>query len=181
MAAVVTDRQGQFRVRRTFEFANLGELPRNKTRWQVGNIARDVVQWLQDQGVQALVIEDLNINRGGGSARYNRRTVPFAYRQLTESLVRRALRAGMVVKRVNPAYTSWIGQLKYAGQYGVSTHTCRLCSAGNTRPGVGPDSRSGPLSGTGTAFLTDTRQVAGQGPWPYVTRQKFSVCSDLPS
>jgi len=122
LAAVVTDRQGQFGTRRTFQFANLGELPRNKTRWVVGNITRGVIEWLEEQGVQVLVIEELGIRRRGGSARYNRRTVPFAYRQLTESLVRRALRAGLVVKRVNPAYTSWIGQLKYAGQYGVSRH-----------------------------------------------------------
>jgi IS605 OrfB family transposase len=122
LAAAVTDRQGQFGARRAFEFANLGELPRSKTRWQIGNIVRDVIQWLQDQGVQALVIEDLDIRRNGGSARYQRRTVPFAYRQLTQALVRRALRAGMVVKRVNPAYTSWIGRLKYVGQYGVSVH-----------------------------------------------------------
>ena len=69
------------------------------------------------------MIEDLDIdNQGSGSATYNRRTFPFAYRQLAQALVRRALREGIRVKRVNPAYTSWIGQLKYARQYGINRH-----------------------------------------------------------
>jgi len=52
-----------------------------------------------------MVIEDLNISdRGNGGARFNRRTVPFAYRRLAEALVRRALREGFIVKRVNPLY-----------------------------------------------------------------------------
>lgn len=123
LAVAITDREGQFRARQVFRFPNLGELPRNTSRWQIGNIARDVVAWLQSNGAQALVIEDLNIsNDGGHFAHFHRRTVPFAYRQLAEALVRRALRAGLAVRRVNPAYTSWIGQLKYARQYGISVH-----------------------------------------------------------
>lgn len=123
LAVTVTDTQGQFRGYTTFKFANLGELPRRKTQWQVGNIARDVIQWLQEQGSQAIILEDLNIaRRETGSARFNRRTVPFAYRQLAKALTRRALRKGLVVKRINPAYTSWIGRLKYARMYGLSIH-----------------------------------------------------------
>jgi IS605 OrfB family transposase len=123
MALVVTDREGQFRKWKVFDYANLGELPRDKSKWMTGNIARDVIQYLKDQGVHALVIEDLkNIRHNGGHPKFNQRTVPFAYRQLIQALVRRALREGLVVKRVNPAYTSWIGQLKYARGFGVSVH-----------------------------------------------------------
>ena len=35
--------------------------------------------------------------------------------------------------------------------------SCRLLSAGNTRFGVVPDSRSGPLGGIGTALRADAR------------------------
>lgn len=123
LAIVISDRQGQFRDWRVFKYNNLGELPQDKTEWRIGNMAVDVVDWLKKLKVQALVIEDLNIKQnGGGYPALNRRTVPFAYRQLREALARRALREGLVVKVVNPAYTSWIGRLKYAKPLGVSTH-----------------------------------------------------------
>ncbi|GAB4537136.1 MAG: hypothetical protein Kow0063_23460 [Anaerolineae bacterium] len=123
LAVAVADRQGQFRAWRVFSYANLGELPGDKSKWIIGNIARDVIQYLRDQGTNALVIEDLNITRRGGShPKFNRRTVPFAYRQLIQALVRRSLREGLLVKRVDPAYTSWVGQLKYARQFGVGSH-----------------------------------------------------------
>lgn len=123
LAVTVIDRQGQFRAWKVFSYANLGELPRNTSKWLIGNTARDVIQYLKATGAHVLVIEDLKITqRNGGHHKFNRRTVPFAYRQLIQALVRRALREGLVVKRVNPAYTSWIGQLKYARQFGVSSH-----------------------------------------------------------
>ena len=123
LAIVITDRQGQFRGHRTFKYDNLGELPRDKSKWLIGNIAADIIQHLKDNDAQALIIEDLKITqRSGGHPKFNRRTVPFTYRQLRDVLVRRALRNGLVVKAVNPAYTSWIGRLKYARPFGVSVH-----------------------------------------------------------
>lgn len=122
VALALTDRQGQFRGWQVFKFPNLGELPRAKSTWQIGNLARDILAWATAHKVQALVLEDLNIDHEGGSVAFNRRTVPFSYRQLAEALTRTALRCGLAVKRVNPAYTSWIGQLKYARPYGLSVH-----------------------------------------------------------
>lgn len=123
LAATVVDRQGQFRTWRALEYPNLGELPRAKSHWRIGNIAQETTDWLEALGVQALVIEDLDIDRAAGSAAsLNRRTIPFCYRQLIEALVRAALRRGMVVKRINPAYTSWIGRLKYSRPHGISVH-----------------------------------------------------------
>lgn len=123
IAVVVSDAQGQFRKWEIFRFPNLGELPRKKSKHRIGNLARDVVAWLQVHKVQALIIEDLNIQRRDeNTTTMNRRTVPFAYRQLAEAISRRAGRHGLAVKCVNPAYTSWIGQLKYARMLGISTH-----------------------------------------------------------
>lgn len=122
LAVTVIDRYGQFRKWKVFDYPNLGELPKPNSEWHIGNIAHDVMQFLLEHHVNVLVIEDLNIRRKEAYSKFNRRTVPFAYSQLTQALVRRALREGLVVKRVNPAYTSWIGQLKYAPQYGVSVH-----------------------------------------------------------
>jgi IS605 OrfB family transposase len=122
VALALTDQQGQFRGWQVFKFPNLGELPRNKSEWQIGNLACGVIQWAKGQGVQAIVLEDLNIDQTGGGTNFNRRTVPFSYRQLADALSRTALRNGLAVKRINPAYTSWIGELKYTSMYGISVH-----------------------------------------------------------
>lgn len=123
IALVLTDKQGQFLEKTVFKFASLGELPRDKSKWQTGNLARDAIAWLKEQGGQAIVVEDLNITRNSKQTKlFNRHTVPFAYRQLANALIRRGLREGLMVKRVNPAYTSWIGRLKYMRQFGISVH-----------------------------------------------------------
>ena len=122
LAVVVVDRQGQYIKSKLFRYPNLGELRKEKTKWQIGNISREVICWAQSQGAAAIVIENLKINSGNGSNVQNRRTVPFAYRKLGEMLSRRALREGLYVKRVHPAYSSWIGYLKYSKMYGLSVH-----------------------------------------------------------
>jgi hypothetical protein len=48
--------------------------------------------------------------------------VTFAHRQLSDTIQRTALRNGINIKLVNPAYTSWIGKIKYAERYGISVH-----------------------------------------------------------
>ncbi|WP_444508950.1 hypothetical protein, partial [Enterobacter mori] len=41
---------------------------------------------------------------------------------MLNNLIRMALRNGLSVKTVNPAYTSVIGKLKYSKKYGISVH-----------------------------------------------------------
>jgi IS605 OrfB family transposase len=122
VAMCITGHTGQFGSWSTIKFHNLGELPRPKSKWLVGNIARDVIMWAKAHGAQVITLESLNIVRSTQSPRMNRRTIPFSYRQLAQAISRRALREGLIVKTVNPAYTSWIGRVKYTTMYGISTH-----------------------------------------------------------
>ena len=46
----------------------------------------------------------------------------FVYRKLLESIERKAIRCGVRLFKVNPAYTSIIGKYKYATAYGLSFH-----------------------------------------------------------
>ena len=41
---------------------------------------------------------------------------------MVNAIVRRALRNGFQVKKVNPAYTSVIGRFKYSKKYGLNVH-----------------------------------------------------------
>lgn len=123
LAIVVTDKDGQFGPWETLRYPNLGELPRSRTRWEIGNIAREAIAFLKENHAHALVLEDLKFkDKEEHSAKFHRRTVPFPYRQLSQALTRAALRNGLAVKLVHPAYTSWIGQLKYSGMYGIGVH-----------------------------------------------------------
>jgi IS605 OrfB family transposase len=123
VAVAVSDDEGQYRGSRVYACSALAHASRGKRDWIIGNLVREIVSDLVDQGVEALVLEQLDIKQTHDTnARYNRRTVNFTYRRLHDGLVREALRAGLQVKLVNPAYSSVIGRLKYAGPYGISDH-----------------------------------------------------------
>lgn len=123
IAIVLCDKQGQFRNWIIFKYSNLGELPKSKSRHIIGNLAKDIVIWLSNQHVDVAVFEDLMIKPSPNkNSSYNRRTIPFSHRQLVDAISRCALRKGINIKKVNPAFTSWIGELKYANMYGVSCH-----------------------------------------------------------
>jgi hypothetical protein len=62
LAMVITDRNGQFRDHITFRYDNLGELTENKSKPIIGNLAANVVDWLKNKKVDAVVLEDLKID-----------------------------------------------------------------------------------------------------------------------
>ncbi|MBY3151361.1 IS200/IS605 family element transposase accessory protein TnpB [Rhizobium laguerreae] len=57
-----------------------------------------------------------------GDARYARMLSSFAYSQFDAALASACARHGVFHKRVNPAYTSLIGRVKFARRYGLSVH-----------------------------------------------------------
>lgn len=123
VAVAVTDDEGQYRGSSVYSCGALAHAGRGKRDWIIGNLAQKIVDDLVVQEIEALVLEKLDIKQTHDTnARYNRRTVNFTYRRLHDGLVREALRAGLQVKLVNPAYSSVMGRLKYTGPYGISDH-----------------------------------------------------------
>ena len=123
-AIAFVNREGQFCGEWKCDYPNLGEMQKPKTEWAVGNIAKNIMEWARENKISAFVLEDLKIRREfDPNPHYNRRTNTFAYRQLSDTIQRTALRFGINVKLVNPAYTSWIGQVKYAETFGLSRHS----------------------------------------------------------
>ena len=106
------------------QFIALPELTYNRTTKRdnlIGETAKDIVNLALVKG-KGLVIESLDfVNRNKGK-RFNRMSHNFVYRRLLESIQRRALRCGVALKTVHPAYTSIIGKYKYATAYGLSFH-----------------------------------------------------------
>ena len=87
----------------------------------IGETAKEIVNIALSKG-KGLVIESLNFVKKNKGKRFNRMSHNFVYRRLLESIERRAIRCGVAIKKVHPAYTSIIGKYKYATDYGLSFH-----------------------------------------------------------
>ena len=87
----------------------------------IGEAAKEIVLIALSKG-KGLVIESLNFVKKNKGKRFNRMSHNFVYRRLLESIQRRAIRCGVAIRRVHPAYTSIIGKYKYATCYGLSFH-----------------------------------------------------------
>ncbi len=88
--------------------------------------AADIVDWARLSG-KPLVVEELDFRKKKAalrerSPRYARMLSAFAYRKFFQLLFSRAARYGVEVIEVNPAFTSVIGEVKFASGYGLSSH-----------------------------------------------------------
>ena len=100
----------------------------------IGDAIKQVVQHAASLG-KPLVIEKLNFCAKKRSLRSSRPAIArmlssFAYTRTLEAMQSRAVQEGVEVITVNPAYTSQIGRIKFAKQYGLTIHqAAALCIA----------------------------------------------------
>jgi len=95
---------------------------KNKKEYQEWLIAHKVVEIAKEKG-KAIAIENLKkINRGyrgDGKAKLRKRLHHWNFKSLLSKIERTAKLNGIEVIKVNPAFTSVIGTLKYAPQLGI--------------------------------------------------------------
>jgi IS605 OrfB family transposase len=103
-----------------FERIDLREMEgktQNQREHIAWHIARQVVERALENG-KAIVVEDLQKvpkgRRGDGLAKLRRKLHKWAYRSVLEKIEVYARRLGVQLIKVNPAYTSIIGKLKYS-------------------------------------------------------------------
>jgi IS605 OrfB family transposase len=108
-----------------FERIDLREMEgktKNQREHIAWHIARQVVERALESG-KAIVVEDLQKvpkgRRGDGLAKLRRKLHKWAYRSILEKIEVYAMRVGVQVIKVNPAYTSIIGKLKYSPMLGI--------------------------------------------------------------
>ncbi|WP_245842423.1 IS200/IS605 family accessory protein TnpB-related protein [Parageobacillus galactosidasius] len=112
----------------------------NKRNNLIGETVRDVYDWLLQENVGAVVIENIQLRqRHDTDKRFNRFTHHFKKKKLTETIIRPGLRLGFCIKIVNPVYTSVIGRFKYMKKYGLSVHESAALVIG--RRGLGYQER----------------------------------------
>jgi IS605 OrfB family transposase len=108
-----------------FERIDLREMEgktKNQREHIAWRIARQVVERALESG-KAIVVEDLQKvpkgRRGDGLAKLRRKLHKWAYRSVLEKIEVHARRLGVQLIKVNPAYTSIIGKLKYSPMLGI--------------------------------------------------------------
>jgi IS605 OrfB family transposase len=74
---------------------------------------------------KGIVLEDLKFNdkKPARSKKFNRMRHNFIYSRLFQAIERRALKDGVEIKKINPAFTSIVGILKYQDMYSLNRHT----------------------------------------------------------
>ena len=98
----------------------------NQSKWILENTIKELIDICVEKN-KPLAIEDLNTEDSKakliyGNAKRNRKFSMFAYSSITNMIYSRASKCCVGVFKVNPAYTSQIGKLKYMKPLGLSVH-----------------------------------------------------------
>jgi len=88
----------------------------------VREIANRVIKYALNTGKQ-IIIEDLKFTQTKKYKKFNRMSHNFIYRKLSEAIERKAYLSGVKLVKVNPAFTSILGLLKYNDMYSLNRHT----------------------------------------------------------
>lgn len=124
LALVEVDRQGNLVKHEYLSNQRIQFARHNKRKNDIEDLALQVVNKaiLSDKGI---VIEDLKFNDKAKSKnkKFNRMRHNFIYSQLLIAIERRAIKDGVEIKKINPAFTSIAGILKYQDMYSLNRHT----------------------------------------------------------
>jgi len=122
LALAIASPQGNLLARHTVKMRELEDARADTATHIVSNALKEALSFLKEQGASCLVVERLKFAQNHDTDhRFNRRTSRFRS-TMVELAVRKALRQGLNVVEVNPAYSSVIGKHKYAEAYGMSDH-----------------------------------------------------------
>lgn len=96
----------------------------DKRKNDIEALALQVVNMAVLKG-KGIVLEDLKFNQNKKSKckKFNRMKHNFIYASMLQAIERRAVKDGVEIRKVNPAFTSITGILKYQEQYSLNRHT----------------------------------------------------------
>ncbi len=126
VALVETDRFGNIVGTEIIQLNTYGK-SKGQTESIIGEVVKTIVA-KSDITLKPIVIEDLDFSqkksvlRENSSNRHARMLSSFVYSKFGAFLESRASKYGVKVYKVNPAFTSVIGRVKYASRYGLTVH-----------------------------------------------------------
>lgn len=133
-ALVETDRHGNPIAKKNLPF-NLYGKSSDQTRAIIGDATALAIAHVEAKN-KPLIIEHLDFQKKKNELREKNNTPharmlsSFAYNSLITHLKSRASKKGVLVKQVNPAFTSLIGRMKFARRYGLTIHQAAALTIG---------------------------------------------------
>jgi hypothetical protein len=122
LTVAVASPQGNLLARHTVWMRDLDNAQSDAAEHIISTALDEALDFLKRHAAGCLVVEQLKFAQDHDTLRtFNRRTTRFRS-TMVELAIRKALRRGLAVAQVNPAYSSIIGKFKYAETYGLSTH-----------------------------------------------------------
>ena len=132
----------------------------------IGDAVARVVDYARRAGkpivIEALDFSDKKAVLKGESRTYSRMLSSFSYGKALAYFVSRGQRQGVEIRRVNPAYSSVIGRVKFMERYGLSVHQAAALVLARRLPGCSeriPRRRVAPVGNGGhVAFRVPVRK-----------------------
>jgi IS605 OrfB family transposase len=122
IALAITDKDGNLKGYQNISLHQLLDTNSNKRQYLEWQIAHQIVEIAKKEN-KAISMENLEKlpkgKKGDGFAKLRRKLQKWVYKRLLNKIEITARRNGIEVRKVNPAYTSVIGKLKYAPQYNI--------------------------------------------------------------
>jgi transposase, IS605 OrfB family, central region len=122
LALAFTSKDGNLEKYQSVSLNELLEANSEKRQYLEWQIAHEIIVIAKEEN-KAIAIENLEKlpkgRRGDGFAKLRIRLQKWSYKRLLEKIEILARRNGIEIKKVNPAYTSVIGKLKYSPQYNI--------------------------------------------------------------
>jgi len=150
IAVVETDRVGNPVRRKTFPLPLYGKT-KTQARALVGDIVARIGAWAVACG-KPVAMEELDFEQKKAELRDRgkslaRRLSSFAYGAVREALRTRCARMGVELFRLNPAYSSTIGIVKFAALYGLSGDEAAALALARRAMGLGESLPAGTALG----------------------------------
>ncbi|HDN27582.1 MAG TPA: transposase [Thioploca sp.] len=126
VALVETDRFGNIIDTETIQLNTYGK-SKGQTESIIGEVVKAIVE-RAEKTLKPIVIEDLDFShkksvlKENSSKRHARMLSSFIYSKFRAFLESRASKYGVRIYKVNPAFTSVIGRVKFARRYGLTVH-----------------------------------------------------------
>jgi len=123
LSVTIVHPNGNYLVSRNFPCPDLPYVSHEKRLHIIGNLCKKIAEWLKEQGVTQVALEELFFNQDHDTNRFfNRMSHNFSHQAMFVNLVIRLRKEGIAVFTVDPKFTSLIGFTKYKDTYGLAVH-----------------------------------------------------------
>ena len=123
LAVTLVYPNGNYRRSKWFFCPEIMYAQKSKRNWLIGNVVKSAFKWIASYQVNTLSLEDLTFSKQFGlNKRFNRIKANFVHKKFLQTFQAQAIKQKMIIKVINPAYTSILGKFKYQRCYGLNNH-----------------------------------------------------------